>query len=192
MKNIYLLPTDKPSKLFKDNFGYYRSFEYLKRENFSNQNIYITNDEEIKEGDWGLSKLNEVILFGRSYNEKFYKKIILTTDQDLIAEGVQDIDDEFLEWFVNNPSCENVKVNDITTIPALQLGSPNGHLMYKIIIPQEEPKQETLREADDNWVEKPIIGTKRESFIAGAKWMQEQMEKLKDFETWKEWKNNTK
>jgi hypothetical protein len=29
----------------------------------------------------------------------------------------------------------------------------------------------------------------RLAFIAGAKWMQEQMEKLKDFDTWKEWKN---
>ena len=26
------------------------------------------------------------------------------------------------------------------------------------------------------------------SYIAGAKWQQEQMEKLKDFEYWKEWK----
>ena len=26
-------------------------------------------------------------------------------------------------------------------------------------------------------------------FIAGVKWQQEQMEKLKDFDTWKEWKN---
>jgi hypothetical protein len=30
----------------------------------------------------------------------------------------------------------------------------------------------------------------RIGFIAGAKWMQKQMEKLKDFETWKEWKNS--
>jgi len=28
------------------------------------------------------------------------------------------------------------------------------------------------------------------SFKLGAKWMQEQMEKLKDFDTWKEWKNS--
>jgi len=27
------------------------------------------------------------------------------------------------------------------------------------------------------------------SFKAGAEWMREQMESLKDFETWKEWKN---
>jgi hypothetical protein len=26
-------------------------------------------------------------------------------------------------------------------------------------------------------------------FISGAKWMEEEMEKLKDFDTWKEWKN---
>ena len=26
-------------------------------------------------------------------------------------------------------------------------------------------------------------------FIEGAKWMEEQMEKLKDFDTWKEWKD---
>ena len=32
-------------------------------------------------------------------------------------------------------------------------------------------------EAADNWVRKPIIGTKRESFIAGAKWQQEQDKK---------------
>jgi hypothetical protein len=34
--------------------------------------------------------------------------------------------------------------------------------------------KETLEEAADNWVRQPIIGTKRESFIAGAKWQQEQ------------------
>ena len=33
--------------------------------------------------------------------------------------------------------------------------------------------KETIEEAADNWTRKPIIGTKRESFIAGAKWQQE-------------------
>lgn len=28
-------------------------------------------------------------------------------------------------------------------------------------------------------------------FIEGARWMLEQMERLKDFDTWKEWKNQT-
>jgi hypothetical protein len=30
------------------------------------------------------------------------QKIILTTDLDLIKDGVQSIDNEFLEWFVKN------------------------------------------------------------------------------------------
>jgi len=34
-------------------------------------------------------------------------------------------------------------------------------------------KKETLEEAANNWVRRPIIGTKRESFIEGAKWQQE-------------------
>ena len=37
------------------------------------------------------------------------KKIILTTDKELIKDGVQAIDDDFLEWFVKNPSCEEVE-----------------------------------------------------------------------------------
>jgi len=42
------------------------------------------------------------------------KKIILTTDQDLIKDGVQSIDDEFLEWFCSkNGEVDFVKV--ITT-----------------------------------------------------------------------------
>jgi hypothetical protein len=60
-----------------------------------------------------------------------WKKIILTTDQDLIKDGVQAIDDEFLEWFVKNPSCEFVEINKYA------YAKPNfGN--YKIIIPKEE------------------------------------------------------
>jgi hypothetical protein len=36
-------------------------------------------------------------------------------------------------------------------------------------------KYETLEDAADNWVRKPVIGTKRESFIAGANWQAERM-----------------
>jgi predicted nuclease with TOPRIM domain len=39
----------------------------------------------------------------------------------------------------------------------------------------EEPKQETLEEAADNWVRKPVIGTRRECFIAGAKYQAERI-----------------
>jgi hypothetical protein len=64
------------------------------------QNIYITSDEDLKIGDWVLN-IEENTIFKPSNDEiydiknseaKYYeycKKIILTTDQDLIKDGVQ-------------------------------------------------------------------------------------------------------
>jgi hypothetical protein len=109
-----------------------------------NQHIYITSDEEIKEGDWIINNANNFISFASGEDKDLnnfenVKKIILTTDQYLIKDGVQAIDDEFLEWFVKNPSCEYVEVEKIL------LGKVEGTTMtiskYKIIIPKEEPKQ---------------------------------------------------
>jgi len=77
----------------------------------TNQNIYITSDEEIKVRDWFY--LDDAIIIAKYISVKPVKeakKIILTTDPDLIKDGVQVIDDEFLEWFVKNPSCEEIEV----------------------------------------------------------------------------------
>jgi hypothetical protein len=101
-----------------------------------NQNIYITSDEYI-----GLSYyldgnlVRKGVVDDKDYWEvrKDYKKIILTTDQDLIKDGVQAIDDEFLEWWIKNPSCEEVEV-----YRPIEKGIPL--LGYKIIIPKEEDK----------------------------------------------------
>jgi hypothetical protein len=147
MRNLHLLPTDKPgSKLIKHKVFNEVKISSLKNLMYwDNANIYITSDEEIS----GFENNIWVILGTRVFHWQNTmalvfgnkpKKIILTTDDQLIKDGVQTIPDEFLEWFVKNPSCEYVEVKDITTIPSLQLGRPNGHLMYKIIIPQEESK----------------------------------------------------
>ena len=111
-----------------------------------NENIYITSDEEIKEGDWTFDGENpykwteddvkDCLYNPGSENYKGCKKIILTTDQYLIKDGVQAIDDEFLEWFVKNPSCEEVEVGYRYSFYA---GQYLTH--YKIIIPIDEPKQ---------------------------------------------------
>jgi hypothetical protein len=70
----------------------------------------------------------------------YEKKIILTTDQDLISDGVQAIDDEFLEWFVNNPSCEEVEVfKERYHVVEFIDDYPKGFFDYQIIIPHEEP-----------------------------------------------------
>jgi hypothetical protein len=171
MKNIHILPTDKPSRLYS-----YKSIDlYLHSEivdansanlNCKNQNIYITSEEPIKEGDRFIAK-NKAMLCtqvtstiiasntsnGGAFSYSQSKKIILTTDQDLIKDGVQAIDDNFLEWFVNNPSCEEVEVK-ITDRDDNGYGIPFGGIFYNIFIPKEEPKQpfycSDKLELDDN------------------------------------------
>jgi hypothetical protein len=197
MKNIYILPTDKPSRLtirLKTNelMYSYKEFVNQKYEDISlnqNQHIYITNDEEIKKGDKSLlfvEGFEPIILTHFEPIEEGYKgkKIILTTDQDLINDGVQAIDDEFLEWFVNNPSCESVEVIPLRKSSGWYDEKEVWHwdfLAYKIIIPQEEPKQETLEEVAENKFGKvnPTLGKSdyrigyESGLIDGAKWQQE-------------------
>ena len=67
------------------------------------------------------------------YKKEWLKKIILTTDPKLIDSGVQAISDEFLEWFVKNPGCEFVEVDESKYFDG-------SHGEYIIIIPQEESK----------------------------------------------------
>jgi hypothetical protein len=115
MKNIHVLPTDKPSRLYLE-FGdgdlclANNILPQTKRSN--NQHIYITSNEEIKEGEYAL--LGGSILSYHQMHKKWGMpqglKIILTTDQDLIKDGVQAIDNDFLEWFVKNISCESVEI----------------------------------------------------------------------------------
>jgi hypothetical protein len=111
---------------------------------FKVQNIYITNSEEVKKGDWCFDIFLQAIFQANSFmgikTKNTSKKIILTTDQYLIADGVQDIDDDFLEWFVQNPTCESVETYSLG-IENSDTGE-SGHYKYEIIIPQEESKQE--------------------------------------------------
>ena len=170
MKNIHILPTNKPSKL-------HNTFNVQIGEEINSivesRHIYITSDEEIKFNDYIIDGYkvwqwkDDSSLLGR-------KKVILTTDQDLIKDGVQDIDDEFLKWFVNNPSCEGVKIESWEIKGKCQLE-------YEIIIPKKETKQETLEEVAEKLYpksENQVIDfaneLKREGFLKCAKWQQEQ------------------
>ena len=194
MKNIRTLPRGKSSRLYFDVV----TKKLLLQERLSlnatsfpieKRNIYITSNEKIKIGDWFITadllwKANQNI---HLINPKRDKKIILTTDQDLIKDGVQAIDDEFLEWFVKNPSCEEVELAN----SLVRISSFDWRTDYKIIIPKEkvllqssidgeviwgEPKQETLEEAY-NRIYKSIDFTEFDfaSFKLGAEWQQERM-----------------
>jgi hypothetical protein len=122
MKNIFVLPTDKPSRLGyltkkgKDVYKDLRLFDKPMPNilDSENQHIYIISDEEIKEWYIYEGRLLRASVNHSKYELLYGKPIILTTDPDLIKDGVQAIDDEFLEWFIKNPSCEFVKVENIS------------------------------------------------------------------------------
>ena len=213
MKNIHILPTDKPSRLQLSETGKFYLIDEIGHYGTSKSNhIYITSDEEIKEGDkdfyiiandrdktWinHIEKVIEckidpkhgkvlILSSGFIYIDEGCK-IILTTDPELIKDGVQTIDDEFLEWFVENPSCESVEVES-----GLYFYAEGEDRRYKIIIPKEEPKidsifneanvrfSETLDKLSDNSLKQETLeeaakeyerihGNFKQNFIAGAK-----------------------
>ena len=177
MKNIYILPTENSSRLSYNKDGVLELHRLQWRK--GTQNIYITSDEKPKQGEWSLyqNKIHKCIedIVGDEF-----KKIILTTDQDLIKDGVQAIDDEFLEWFVKNPSCESVGVVVENYKEDEWVDDDFGgeiyvfeYERYKIIIQKEEHKQETLEEvAKKQWGNVHRTGVL--GFIEGAKWQQEQ------------------
>ncbi len=149
MKNIYVLPTDKPSRLiiYSTLLNEYRLLDEPISDWKHKKCICITSNEtKVKENDWWIDIITNSIFKVTeedvlSVNEDGlpdnFKKIILITDQDLIEDGVQAITGEFLEWFVKNPSCEKVEVE-------LEIGSlrwSGSKNTYKIIIPKEEPTE---------------------------------------------------
>ena len=205
MKNIHLLPTYKPSRLHIINRT--RKLDYSKNcllqfIGATNQNIYITSEsEDINENDYIITKDGRLVQVSYLMSKDLQgaSKVVLTTDQDLIKDGVQSITDEFLEWFVKNPSCEEVEVKK-----GFADGTAYGYnfLDYKIIIPKEEqcicevghpynnscckihggslkeePKQETLEEVLKLIKHKDFteISIFNNGFIKGAKWQAERM-----------------
>jgi hypothetical protein len=151
MKNIHLIPTDKPSRLHLGKSGLVLCDLVFNPTTINSQNIYITSNEGIKDGDWCFG-MDGIFQYKGKVNlpdVELPKKIILTTDPDLIKDGVQAIDDEFLQWFVKNNSCEEVEViknylsnngqwKDVLLPSEWEIDTK---IKYKIIIPQEEPKQ---------------------------------------------------
>jgi hypothetical protein len=160
-KNIFLLPTKESHLFYHDcikNYSYkidkYNKCKETKCKH--PQNIYITNDEKVEIGEYGLGYAHGIkngvgsgwFLFKHDGSNQAKlnalctdtKKIIITNDSELITDGVQEISEDFLQWFVKNPSCERVEVEkDIDFI--------NEKHIYKIIIPKEA-KQEAIEEPD--------------------------------------------
>jgi len=188
MKSIHVLSTNKQSRLWTNNLTRRLELDefYFKHQTNLAKHIYITNDEEIKEGDYMYDIDGDVGKAIGSDMKEFEgnKKIILTTDLDLINDGVQAIDDEFLQWFVKNPSCERVEVvneiiEDTSKDYIIGLGQP-CLTVYKIIIPQEETQQAEIEQAAIELVQDGTIKGyydtfayyEKKGFVKGVKWHQ--------------------
>ena len=211
MKNIHLLRTNLSRLYYSISMSGYNlklsTIPYHQSSEIRPQHLYITSDEEIKPNTYCLingvlckTEIREGKIVSRQLTggatmdicKSEYLEIILTTDNRLIADGVQSIDDDFLEWFVKNPSCESVEVkliNDSEDHPEL-VGNPKEEWSYyDIIIPKETPKQETLEEAAEKYAE-PFDNRfwVSATFKEGAEWQQERMyseEEVKDLiEDW--------
>ena len=171
----------------------------------------ISSSEKIKENNQSFKQgLNGDWFYNTIYNfitktgdiTPYDFKIILTTNKLLIKDSVQAIDDEFLEWFVKNPSCEEVYVEEEDysqkcrecgeTVKRgynckkgcfMKSGNfilTDKNIKYKIIIPKEEPlieftliEKELIEEAKKLWQESHPNPI--EMALFGAKWQQERM-----------------
>ena len=157
MKNIHILPTDKPSRLVLSNNSI---LTIIKESNYNfshikSVHIYITSDEEIKDGEYGIC-LNLVREGFKSHQAVFKMdvdqrhsmemlggqkkaevlKVILTDDLDLIEDDIQEIPEEFIKWLILNPTCEfvEIKVEDMFDET---YGEMSGE-WYKIEIPDND------------------------------------------------------
>jgi hypothetical protein len=156
------LPTHKPSRLSllnsgKLNFG----LEFISSSNSKAQHIYITSDKTPKYLDYYIVKTKdssgerEALGQRLDKNNSDYskcKKIILTTDSNLIKDGVQAIDDEFLEWFIEGAKwqLDQNNTSNVTRIEVIQHSEPYNGRAYtnynaKNVELQYQDKGKTLK-----------------------------------------------
>jgi len=208
MRNIHVIPTDKPSRLhITSKLRLYPNGLTPKSQGLcKNQNMYITSDEIVTEYSTGLYFID--VYTGRndvfspikidkdsihaapfhSYmnNGNMCKKIILTTDQDLIKDGVQAIEEDFLNWFVKNPSCEFVNIKLFKKFE----GENEVESIYKIIIPKEEPKiiSDWLEQNRNPEIDKQV--EKEADQLSKQETLEEKLDKIVSKEPSKFWKES--
>jgi hypothetical protein len=152
MKNIFLIPTENSSRLsIKDGVLILHRQQWRK----GTQNIHITSDskfvrdEYITDGIEVMKATPKLVDAQGLVDRRDWKKILMTTDPELIKDGVYPIGEEFLKWFVENSTCFKVEVVYGLFNPMGRQVDPNdlgqNHSKcvwkYKIITTKEEQKQ---------------------------------------------------
>ena len=155
MKNIFLIPTENSSRLsIKDGVLILHRQQWRK----GTQNIHITSDskfvrdEYITDGIEVMKSTPKLVNAQGLVDRRDWKKILMTTDPELIKDGVHPIGEDFLKWFVENPTCVKVEVVYGLFNPMGRQVDPNdlgqNHSKcvwkYKIITTKEEQKQHLI------------------------------------------------
>jgi hypothetical protein len=176
-KNIFILPTTEPSQVYlvksKNTLGFTSgNLEFMEHygSGTHNQHIYITNKDLYDRGDWlknvtieaeppfkfdsqGIIRITQNVPVGYEY-----EKIILTSDQKLVADGIAEIDFEFLK-LLKDKKLDNISNVTVEKTPLL---SNNGRALfgykYTPIIPPTEPQQETLEQVAERILANNIDG----------------------------------
>lgn len=112
---------------------------------FKVQNIYITANGSFARGAYvtdGIEVMKatpKLVDAQGLVNRRNWRKIVLTTDPELINDGVEAIIDGFLDWFVKNPSCGSVEIKHVTK-EYVDDQDAYGYDVnyYKIIIPKDD------------------------------------------------------
>lgn len=192
--NIFLYPTNEPSQLYRiigsNDLGKTSNDPYY-TENMGggtqNQYVVVISNDPIKVGDWTLMFDSVGNLFlghepqqylgiehGHHLNDGL-RKIVLSNDPKLTSTGVQPIDEDFLEWLVNNPTCKFIKT----------YWNPLNN-EYDFMFPKKETLEEAAEEYSKLKVNKDGLMSDKQvkDFIAGANWQGERMyneEEVKKF-----------
>lgn len=119
---VHMLPTEMESKFLSKTgalyvtkqgiLGIHPAPEFLTHRP---QHLYFTIDEEIKEDDWFYNGMNNIVVkatnrYSEMKNPIPHRKIIATTDPKLIAEGVKQILQQFIEEYCKAGGIDKILV----------------------------------------------------------------------------------
>jgi hypothetical protein len=166
-EHVIMLPTNKqsslalidiPTPILCSSIQRKEGQLYIKESyplNINTQHLYIISDDEIKEGDWCIDTINN-ILFMSDGNLKLHKntdkKIIATTDTSLgLPQPSQQFIEKYIESYNKGEVITDVLVEyeaDLTTITKVDYGLQ--HWDYKLKV---NPKDNTItiKKLKDNW-----------------------------------------
>jgi hypothetical protein len=164
-KKVVMLPTNEKAKVGMINLEHYNKegfklelIHYVTNgDGLHPQHLYITSDEEIKEGDWvyseGLHYVFQVLVFPLSAKDA--KKIIATTDTSLnLPQPSQQLIEKYIEEYNKGNQIKEVMVEYETTQITKQEWFQEAPYRVKYDVNTLKVKSDntiTIRKTKDSW-----------------------------------------